>query len=292
MREDEFGLLLISVALIEDDLNCLKELVNLMKLSDAVHHQFVGYGHFHAVFSGTADHILVRANEFYDMFKTCYPKAIDTMHEICDAKQFVPESPIGVIVKRALLNLETLRLNSIPYLISAYQKWIDMKELNPLPLLLSPDNLFSEYNQEVILSPLPSYNYEVPIPTADDIEKVKNDTQQSLLYHALYHAKQRKTVLAMEEMTQCCLKLTDNEDSSCLARSAIALAQIFDLLGMKEESLLALNESINGAKGLEDKSSQACATFGHRVEFALAVGKRQGESYVGIVAKDCRSFGL
>lgn len=46
------------------------------------------------------------------------------------------------------------------------------------------------------------------------------------------------------------------------------------------------------SQGLEDKSSQACAAFGHRVEFALAVGKRQGESYVGIVAKDCRSFGL
>jgi hypothetical protein len=82
---------------------------------------------------------------------------------------------------------------------------------------------------------------------------------QSFLYQALLHAKQQKTVQATKEMGQCCLKLTEKEDPSWLARSSIALAQIFDLLGLKEESILALNESIGGAKRLSDSSVIAAA---------------------------------
>lgn len=259
MREDELGLLLVLTAAIEDGLTCLPELVSLLKLSNAVHHQFVGFGHFRAIFSGDTEHILDRAAERFSQLCDSCPKEIDNMHEICDSKAISSESPIGLLIKKYLLELENCKIHALTSLFTAYKNWVAKNELNSLPLLLPPDNLFSEHNPNIILSPLPSYKEPVPIPTAADIESISKDTHQSLLYHALYHAKQRKTVLATEEMTQCCLKLTENEDSSCLARSSIALAQIFDLLGMKEESLLALNESINGAKGLDDNSVIAAA---------------------------------
>ena len=259
MREDELGLLLVATAAVEDDLSCLPEVVSLLKLANAVRHQFVGYGHFRAIFSPEASNILQRASELFSLLCESCPKAIDTMHEVCDAKSVGPESPIGLVIKKHLLDLESCKVHALGVLFTGYKKWVEKCELNALPLLLPPDHLFAEHNPDVILSPLPSYKCDVPVPTAADVEGIGKDTHQSLLYHALLHAKQRKTVLATEEMTQCCLKLTENEDSSCLARSSIALAQIFDLLGMKEESLLALNESINGAKGLEDNSVIAAA---------------------------------
>ncbi|OHT13227.1 hypothetical protein TRFO_16663 [Tritrichomonas foetus] len=252
MRADELGILFLAVADVEQNLSCLKETVDFIKLIEASRHQFVGYGHFKEIFNPGAKYIISRASELFDMFCESYPQAVTFMNSILDSHQVSSDSPIGVVVKQSLLMIETYSLFSISPLISSYKEWIEKEEINPLPLLLSPDQIFSPINPDLILSPLPSYN--VPPPTPETIEQIPNNTHQSLLYHALLHAKERKTTLATEEMTRCCLKMTESNDSSCLSRSSIGLAQIFDLLGMKEESILALNESVGKAKGLSDSS--------------------------------------
>ena len=251
MRPDELGILFLAVADVEQSLSCLEETVNFIKLIEASRHQFVGYGHFKLIFENVK-YIIMRAGELFDMFCESYPQALTFMNSILDSHQVSANSPIGNAVKNILITIETFSISAFGPLINSYKEWIRKEEINPLPLLLSPDQLFSPINPKLILSPLPNYN--VPPPTPSDIEEIPKSTHQSLLYHALLHAKERKTTLATEEMTRCCLKMTESNDSSCLSRSSIALAQIFDLLGMKEESILALNESVGRAKGLSDSS--------------------------------------
>lgn len=262
MRPDELGILFLAVADVEQNLDFLKETVDFLKLIQASHHQFVGYGHFKLIFEANAKSILSRAKELFEIFCESYPQALTFMNSVLNSHNVSPNSPIGIVVKQTLLLIETYTLFSIRPLISSYKEWIEKEEVNPLPLLLSPDQLFSPYNPDLIISPLPTYkdsSFNPGPPLPESIEDIPLQTHQSLLYHALIHAKQRKTTLATEEMTKCCLKMTETHDASCLSRSAIALAQIFDLLGMKKESILSLNESISGAKELKDTSVIASA---------------------------------
>lgn len=262
MRPDELGILFLAVADVEQNIDFLKETVDFLKLIQASHHQFVGYGHFKLIFEANAKSILSRAKELFEIFCESYPQAMTFMNSVLFSHQVSPNSPIGIVVKQSLLMIETYTLFSIRPLISSYKEWIEKEEVNPLPLLLSPDQLFSPYNPCLIISPLPSYkdsSFNPGPPPPESIEDIPLQTHQSLLYHSLMHAKQRKTTLATEEMTRCCLKMTETQDASCLSRSAIALAQIFDLLGMRKESILALNESISGAKELKDTSVIASA---------------------------------
>lgn len=252
MREDEFGALLFAAAIIENDMNCIKETIDFLKLVDVMSHQPVGFAHFYTIFDQNAPHILARANDFLDEFDNSYTAAIEIIHDICDSMSVNPESPLGIVVKKGLLSLETMRAYLVPPFIASYRGWLEKFERNPLPLALSPDQLFSEFNPELILSPLP--DYDIPHPEPSDIEAITGDSHQLLLYRALYHARQQKTALAIEEMTQCCLKMTETEDSSYLYRSSVTLAQLFDILGLKNDAVLALNESISGARGIADTS--------------------------------------
>jgi hypothetical protein len=257
MRPDELGSMFFAAAIIEEDLSCILETVNFMKLVSGVRQQSVGFGHFKEVFEPSSCSILQRADSFFAVLCHSYPILIQSLHELCVKHNVSAESPLGIIVHQTLVVLESYPVCAIPTLIKSYREWISAAERNPLPLLLPPDLLFSEHNPDLILSPLPSYS--VPPPTFEAIESVAKTSHQSYLYHALLHAKQQKTVQATEEMGQCCLKLTEKEDPSWLARSSIALAQIFDLLGLREESVLALNESIGSAKQLSDSSVIAAA---------------------------------
>jgi hypothetical protein len=257
MRPDELGCMFLAAGIIEEDLNCIFETVNFIKLVAAVRRQFVGFGHFKEIFDGASGHILRRADELFQTFRISYPGLLQFLHDLCTARSVAADSPLGIVVHQSLVALESYPLFGIPPLITAYQEWIAAAEINPLPLILPPDLLFSDHNPDLILSPLPSYSISPPTP--DTIESVAKTSHQSYLYHSLLHAKQQKTVQATNEMGQCCLKLTEKEDPSWLARSSIALAQIFDLLGLKEESILALNESIGGAKQLSDTSVIAAA---------------------------------
>jgi hypothetical protein len=255
MRPDELGCMFFAAAIIEDDLTCILETVNFMKLVSGVRRQFVGFGHFQSIFSTST--ILDRASNFFNLFCRSYPSLLQTLHTLCASRNVTPESPLGIILHHSLVVLESYPLFGIAPLIASYRSWLSSADLNPLPLLLPPDLLFSEHNPDLILSPLPSY--AVPPPTPATIDAVPKNTHQSYLYHALLHATRQQTVRATEEMAQCCLKLTEKEDPSWLARSSIALAQIFDLLGLREESVLALNESIGSARQLSDSSVIAAA---------------------------------
>ena len=80
------------------------------------------------------------------------------MNSVLFSHHVSPNSPIGIVVKQSLLMIETYTLFSIRLLISSYKEWLAKEEINPLSLLLSPDQLFSPYNPDLIISPLPSYN--------------------------------------------------------------------------------------------------------------------------------------
>ena len=58
MRPDELGILFLAVADVEQNLDFLKETVDFLKLIQASHHQFVGYGHFKLIFEANAKSIL------------------------------------------------------------------------------------------------------------------------------------------------------------------------------------------------------------------------------------------
>jgi hypothetical protein len=256
MRADEHGSLFIAAALIEDGLSYMHETVDFQKLAFTTRHQFVGYGHFHRIFAETAPHILSQAGEIFEKFRVSYPTAIEAIHSRCFDLEIHAESPIGLIINRAIVAIESAHISRVISLIAAYDTWLHEAETNPLPLALSPDSLFSHHMPDLILSSLPRGTCP-PDPTT--IEEVESETGQALLYRALLHAKQRRTTEAADEMTRCCLRMTDDDDPASMARSAVALAQIFDLLGMKDESILALNESIARAKGLSDASVIATA---------------------------------
>ena len=98
MRPDELGILFLAVANVEQNLSCIKETIDFIKLIEASTHQFVGFGHFKLIFQDNANYILSRANELFDIFCESYPQAVTFMTSILDSHKVALESPIGIAV--------------------------------------------------------------------------------------------------------------------------------------------------------------------------------------------------
>lgn len=254
IQPDELGALLCAIAIVE--LDCFEPAIEFFKLVEGLTHQSIGYGHFLNLFNCMAPEVIIRLQEYSSMLSESSFTAINMFKAILEENLVNEESPFGIFINRYLTELETSPLYNLPQILNKFNQWIQNEEVNPLPLLLEPDVIFSDIDSKVMFSPLPS---GVEIPQPESIELIPKDSPQSILYHALLHARQKKTTLAMEEMSKFCLKLSEMCDDTMIARSSVVIGQIFDLIGLKESATIALNESIDAAKNIQDTSVMATA---------------------------------
>lgn len=243
MRVDELGILFFSISFVQNEFQYIDQIPDLLKLAEVVSHQFVGFGHFKAILN---ENILFQAQTLFELLHFGFQKVIDEFDEIVSSCGVKLDSVFGIIIRNGLLELKKCSIFDFTKLTDDYMKWIEEEEVNQIPLLLPPDLLFSERDPDEILTPYLSY--DKPPPKPESIDQMPKNTALLLLYHALYHAKQRKTTLANDEMIQFCLKLSESGDPYFLSRSSTSLAQIFDIIGMKDSAKLILNESIGESK--------------------------------------------
>lgn len=265
MKPEEISSLLLAATYItiESTANFYKSipyLIDFLKITEAVRKQNVGFSHFKNVLKNDVNNIEEMYNHYERIFYESHLRLIKEINELLQMHELVEESPLGVIIYNTLSLLDSLPVFSITNLVKNYREWKAKDELNFLPLLLTPLQIFDKEYMYRDFSPLPSYVTNINLPeNLEQILSTMSDDPQALLYLAILHAHQRKTSKASEEAQLLSLKMTKSDDDSVRSRAAISLAHIYSLFGLKNESLLSLDESINEAKHLDDVSILSAA---------------------------------
>ena len=160
MRPEELGGLIFAVCLVEDKMKNINEVVDLMKLINALQKQNVSYGNFTLIFAPTSSNIIARFHEISDILMKSSHDGIELIKTILEDNQLNQESPFGTFIQSRLINLDNYPIISLPHLLNSFQKWISDKTPISLPTLLSPDALFSPPDFRIILSPIPSTGFQ------------------------------------------------------------------------------------------------------------------------------------
>lgn len=247
-KPEKFALFIFSVLIIEDDFNCPSETIDLLKLREAINRQPVSFGHFQSIFQKSKllnqFELIVKGIE--ENFFSC----IKIINETLERKKVSDFSPIGAIAKNGILELLEIPFEEISNFISNFSSWKTENSINSLPFLLSPSEVMNKNFPGIWYSPLPSSCHSYP--TFEDLPKIP--TPQSYLYHSISFALQQKTTKSIQNAIQFSLKFVENQDESSLGKSSIVLSQIYSLIGMDIEAKLAVAESIEFAKKLQNQS--------------------------------------
>ena len=241
-----------------DDMNWFIPISDFLKIVQATENQKVNFGHFQQIIEKASKSVREDFKNYNSLFISNNIEFINQMKTIQKEYEVNVESPLGIIFADNLHHLNSLPIFLLPKLVENYENWLSNTEnqLNYLTLLLNPDYVFHQKPIPQILSPLPSYITEEILPNDEEFIKIMKEESeqnpQAFLYLAMKHAEQRKTSLAIDEVSQLCLKMTKSNDETVRSRAAVTLAQVYDMLGIKSDSILALNESIDTAKSLPD----------------------------------------
>ena len=241
-----------------DDMSWFVPISDFLKIDQAMKNQKVNFGHFQIIVDHTSYSIQEDFKRYSSLFISNNIEFISQMKTVQKEYEVNAESPLGIIFADNLHQLDSIPIFLLPKIKENYETWLSntKNKLHYLTLLLNPDFVFHQKPIPKIFSPLPSYITPSNEPTDDEfIEMMKEESEsnpQAFLYLAMKHAEQRKTSLAVDEVSQLCLKMTRSSDETVRSRAAVTLAQVYDMLGIKSDSILALNESIDTAKSLPD----------------------------------------
>ena len=263
MKPENVCSLLLSASFIKnfdsaDDVEFLSSVADFLKVVEATRRQKVTFGHFLHIIESTCPQVRDQFNYYDELFTEKFNDFLTEIRNFKEETEISPESPLGIIFCSNEYEIETAPVFSYKIIIKKYKEWKENKQDNFLTLLLNPDYAFYKKPLPEILSPLPSHvDPSKEITDEEFLSLVKEESAsspQALLYLALKHAEQRKTTLAIEEASRLTLSMSRSDDNSIRSRAAVTLAQIYNILGLETDSVLALNESIDNSKSLLDAS--------------------------------------
>lgn len=261
MKPEDICALFLAASFLEfidemNDTTNLEIITDFLKICEASRHQDISFGHFKNIIENSSENVQNMYQNYVALFLKSYIMVTKEITEEMNRLRVNHQSPLGIIVYDNLHALDITPIFAIAKITTNFMNWITNTEINAIPLLLEPDYVFNKKPLPTILSPLPSYS-STTLNEADlekFLRKYSDKSPQALLYLALKHSNERKTSLALEEASSLCLSMSKSNDESIKSRSSVALSQIYNEIGLKDDSVLAINESIDGSKNLDDPS--------------------------------------